>query len=264
MSPKPLLAILALALLVAAAGYFHFQSDVSEVPLVTDMPILPTAPVAPTVDPDPAPEPEVRYLSSDKDELPEGYALDITGKPVEYKMAFGRKVKKNSNCTHTIDRYITNEDGTTSPVYNCVPNEPKPLDIYSTYSNEELEALAYSDSRAAFNLALRLRDTDYPQALQYSLRSAALSGDIKGLALMSVHIPHSAKKNGKWNLDYFEEKVVLSAVARTVDSNSKMKGYIPREAVEQPGVSFDPELIKARIAEHVRTIEKIRNEVGID
>lgn len=44
------------------------------------------------------------------------------------------------------------------------------------YSDETLEVLAYSDAEAARVLAMRLRHSDFNRALQYALRSVALSG----------------------------------------------------------------------------------------
>ncbi len=187
-----------------------------------------------------------------------------TGQFVEMEKVQGIWVRADRNCTVKIEMYRTAEDGTQTPIYSCKPDKPRPLDIYDTYSTEELKALAYHDSHAAHKLSVRLRETDFPLAVDYALRAAALSGEGKYIGMMP-NLMAGYFVNGKKNkLEYIEQGYVLSGVASAYDMRVNTHARWARDALNHEGDGINIEALDARIVSLLQQIDSIREEVGLN
>ncbi len=260
MSSKHVLIVLSL-ILVATSGYYFFTlSEPASTP-VTELNTAPALPVQKvqsneTATSDTQVEPENSVESA---------PLSDSVVPDEMEKVLGAMVKKDRNCTVKIETYTTAKDGTQTPVYNCVPNNPRPRDIYTTYSTKELEVLAYSDARAAYTLAKRINEKDFDKSVDYALRASALSGEGKYIGSMLNMVPGASKSDRQKRLEYFERSYVLSAVADSYDDMpARVHTSWANKAHNYLEDGLDLEALDIRINNMLEKIDSIRREVGIN
>ena len=110
---------------------------------------------------------------------------------------------------------------------------------YWNYTTETLESMAYDDAEAARVLAHRVRETDYPRALNLVQRAAALSGDVTALIEARKWRP-LAHRNGDMDLSGVGQAYVLMEAADRINKAKRSRSADYEAMIRQ--IADDPDV----------------------
>lgn len=131
---------------------------------------------------------------------------------------------------------------------------------YEDYSTEALEILAYGDAEAATVLAYRLRQTDYPRAIQMAQRSVALSGGETRALLAATNWRPLVHQNGDADLSGYGQAYVLHRlIERLKDSSYRAPPTYEkriRQLTDEPDLVFKKlDAVVDHMYDEIRRIE---------
>ncbi len=166
------------------------------------------------------------------------------------------------NCT-IVTHYLPNDDGTTTEVASCEPNEPRQEHPYASYPIEALESLAYADAKAAEILSMRLLQSDGEAAMSLALRATALAGgDATPIVAYANAYPEPTAVNGVPVRQTVHVRYVLATVTRLLGDPRHSVPYF--EAIIREH-STDPEreiaMLEVRAREMIEEMRQIQLEV---
>lgn len=174
---------------------------------------------------------------------------DDAGRPV-LRTKYGLDI---SECKWGSERIFDEEMG--ADVWRCS------LSSYWDFTTETLETMAYADAEAARVLAHRVRESDYPKAIQLALRSTALSGNSTPLIEARSWRP-MVHRNGDPDLSGVGQAYVLMAVADKINSPARSRSKTYENVLRQS--STDPDATMQKLNEIVLRMIENMQQIELD
>jgi hypothetical protein len=105
---------------------------------------------------------------------------------------------RNADCTYVTVQVVRPSTGELVDAVECQRSSPKPTHEYETWSDEALEALAYSDPIACLVLGRRVAQSLPMKSWNLMVRSSALlGGDSRPIKWLATNSFNQVKENGE-------------------------------------------------------------------
>jgi hypothetical protein len=162
----------------------------------------------------PAPQSDARLAGSDSSPQPSNPDLAPDD---EVDIALGGSWR-NSDCTFVPVQVVKASTNELVEAMDCRRSSPRPTHAYEEYSNDALEALAWSDPIACLVLGRRLAVADPETSWDLMIRSSALlGGDPRPIRWLATHSFNQVTDNGEMATETIQLRYVLDAVTRRLE-----------------------------------------------
>jgi len=127
---------------------------------------------------------------------------------------------RNADCTYVTVQVVRPSTGELVDAVECQRSSPKPTHEYETYSDEALEALAYSDPIAGLVLGRRVARSVPMKSWNLMVRSSALlGGDSRPIRWLATNSFNQVKANGEIATGTLQRRYVLDRLAEKLEGS---------------------------------------------
>jgi hypothetical protein len=128
---------------------------------------------------------------------------------------------RNADCTYVTVQVVRPSTGELVDAVECQRSSPKPTHEYETWSDEALEALAYSDPIACLVLGRRVAQSLPMKSWNLMVRSSALlGGDSRPIKWLATNSFNQVKENGEIATGAIQRRYVLDRLAERLEGSS--------------------------------------------